>query len=105
MATVNDVPATWEPGLATQKALTVPGATVKVPDVPVLPAGAVLEVTVNAVDWASDSVTPATVACPVALSATLVCPDAHEPWVPYTGAVAFGLFAGPLKVTQLVTDV
>ena len=39
------------------------------------------------------------------MNARLVWPAAHAPWDPYVGALAFGEFERPEKVTQLVTEV
>ena len=53
MVSLNEVPAVWVEGVGTVKELSEPEDTAKVPETPVLPATALLEVTLKVVDWTS----------------------------------------------------
>ncbi len=65
-------------GALTKKWLAPAGATVKLPELPVLPATALSEVTVKVGDWASKRVMAA-VACPEELKVKPLSPAVHDP--------------------------
>src|SRR4029077_484183 len=71
---------------------------------PVLPAGASTEVTVRVVEAALKRVIEA-LATPEALKLRLLLPAPQPPAAGEEGAVLWGLWAAPLKVTHWVADV
>ena len=77
--TLKAAPAVWVVGVVGMvRVLTEPDDTAKVPEVPVLPATALSEVTVKVVDWASERVMAA-VACPEELKVRPLSPAVHDP--------------------------